>query len=309
MLQTPHFAAFYVSHLKVETAGYDVSVKEALSHLFRLGFHCPRCNARLTKSQAHLLTLLGSHEYRGYDYETVADNIYVCTECGWWHSSTNRCIHWTSTDYVVEDSIINEGIVKRFDIGARDIPNDVLRAYIQSHINDVSLVDHKRWELLMRDIYSDFYDCEVRHIGGPGDNGIDLYAVINEEPHLIQIKRRQRKGVEGVALVREFVAVLMLEGIRNGHIVTTAERFSEPAKRAASHERLRRYGISVELKTIKDIHSMLAITNKATTARTGHPWEQIRDVMVNAQYLEYSEIGNCYDWEYNELDGDHEQAH
>ena len=37
-------------------------------------------------------------------------------------------------------------------------------------------------------IYRDFYgNADVRHVGGSGDNGVDLYAIIDDDPCIVQI--------------------------------------------------------------------------------------------------------------------------
>ena len=84
----------------------------------------------------------------------------------------------------------------------------------------------------MGDCLRDKYDsCEVVHVGGTADRGIDLILVrLDEGPRLVQVKRRtDLTSAEGVQVVRELNGVLFRDNIGKGMVITTASRFTKPA--------------------------------------------------------------------------------
>jgi restriction endonuclease len=170
----------------------------------------------------------------------------------------------------IDDITLYEGIVQVFDLTSLDVPNDLLRRHLAKRIEDLVFLNPKKFEVLMRDVYSDCFDCEVRHVGGPGDNGIDLFAVINDEPHLVQVKRRSNgSSTESVSTVRELIGALISAGVIKGHLVTSARDFSEPARKLTTNVNVRRHNIHIELKAIGDIHDMISVS----TPTIDKPWE------------------------------------
>jgi hypothetical protein len=128
-------------------------------------------------------------------------------------------------------------------------------------------------ERLVQSVYRDVYaDCDVFHVGGPGDGGFDVLMIRREDPgesYLIQVKRRSSaSSVEGVSVVRDLVGAMILEGATRGIVVSTADRFSGPARQAADKAaRRRRY---VELH---DRHRFGELTH-LTTKKPGRPWDE-----------------------------------
>ena len=148
--------------------------------------------------------------------------------CGWWSLSQLR--HYVERCYAY--SVIYAGCAKRFDLSLSTTPIEILRYELARTPRLVHGLHHSSFERLMEQCIRDkFPGSTVRHVGRTGDGGIDLYAVIDDEPCLIQVKRRIRPvRTEGPAVVRELKGVLVREGVWRGIVVTTANHFTASAR-------------------------------------------------------------------------------
>ena len=187
---------------------------------------------------------------------------FFCEGCGWW--LVTSCFLSGPSVYgnqLNQSWKLYEGIIKSYDLDSVDIPLNLLRSHLEDHTDDFGTINPTVFELLVRDIYKDFYEVDVKHVGGPGDHGIDLYAVIGDQPHMIQVKRRSKlDSTESVSTVREFVGALVTNGVRNGHIVTTADHYSAAAQELVANANLKRFDIEITLNSLDDLLSMLALT-------------------------------------------------
>jgi len=105
-----------------------------------------------------------------------------------------------------------------------------------------------RFERFLVDVFrSNHAGCEVIHVGGPGDGGVDLYLVDDtKKKWVIQVKRRARpRKSEPFSTVQSVLGTLVLEGSRYAIVATTSDAFSWPAQRARLCAR--QSGFTVEL--------------------------------------------------------------
>lgn len=200
---------------------------------------------------------------------TLARRVWSCSDCRWWYLRSETCQEFDEDSYH-RTTDYYESIAARFRLDAKNTPLETVREHLRDNATDIGGIHPTTFEHLLRDVYADFYPgANVTHVGGPGDGGIDLWAVIDDEPCLVQAKRRRSDGhVESVVGVRELVGTLALAGLRKGHLVTTAPRFSKAAKRVAAEAASTRYGFLIELKKRDDISKMLRLT----TRRKQRPW-------------------------------------
>jgi hypothetical protein len=125
-------------------------------------------------------------------------------------------------------------------------------------------------EQLVAAAFRETMPCEVRHLGGPGDNGVDVLMITAEKAYAIQVKRRaDPQKTEPVSSIREFLGAMILEGHRNGIFVSTAAQFSRAAELAAKRAPLTGTVDFLELKNARDIHGMFTIG-----ARNQPVWEK-----------------------------------
>ena len=69
----------------------------------------------------------------------------------------------------------------------------------------------QEFERFVGAILRDLLDCEVHHMGGPNDQGIDLLLIDGEKRILVQAKRRTKTGrSEQVSVIREVIGSLVV---------------------------------------------------------------------------------------------------
>jgi hypothetical protein len=197
---------------------------------------------------------------------SVTTDFFTCAQCGWWvvHqdfiSGTDLAdgVHWAK--------------LKQFDIRKADVPIQHLRDYISKNPYKIYDISPQSFEKLLVDCLRDFFDCEARHVGGPGDGGIDIILVISDEPILVQVKRRSSpQAVESVRIVREILGTLLSENVYQGIIISTANRFSKEAIRNVELPVIKSKGYKVSLYDYQTV--LKIITSDRKTAFT--PWSAL----------------------------------
>ena len=160
------------------------------------------------------------------DEPSSSQYLFVCDHCGWWQLITG------SGGFGFKSCKTHRGCLKKYPVDSLDVPLADLRAYLRHHPTDVAHVNPTAFERLMGDCLKDKYGpCEVLHVGGTADRGIDLILIkSDEESYLIQVKRRSNlKSSESVRVVRELNGVLFRENIAKGMVITTASHFTKAA--------------------------------------------------------------------------------
>lgn len=193
--------------------------------------HCPYCKTPLSsigdgwfENDFYFIYLREGDE---------CENLKVCNNCGWWLVFHTVC--WV--EYACDQNLY-EGALRKYDENQYDTPLQSLRRHLLKHHKKLFTLDPTKFERLVADVFRDFYTCEVKHIGGPGDNGIDIYAVINNNPFLVQVKRRSRFDyTEGPRIVRELIGSLIISNEKHGIIVSSANKFSDKAVQTAQMAR------------------------------------------------------------------------
>ena len=160
-----------------------------------------------------------------------SETLYECVHCGWWVYD----YRYETTDEKEQRLGIQleaAADVKHYKISDESAPIVELRKYLMNHPKRIAQINPCKFELLMQDVMKDhFSECEVIHVGGTGDMGVDLKLVRNDlETILVQIKRREDlSSNEGVKVVRELNGVLFREGLAQGMVVTTRKGFTKGA--------------------------------------------------------------------------------
>ena len=188
------------------------------------------------------------HERRGDEARPEYREVVVtaCAHCGYWDARDTY--HWLKDndsdgrahqrmgDHI--QWIRSQGRLRKFSPSDLAAPLDALRRHVERAPDDLRHIHPRTLERLVGSVFSDALDCEAVHVGGPGDNGIDLILLDAEEPIAIQVKRRgDPSKSEGVAVVRDFLGALLLEGRARGMVVTTAHQYSAAARSAADKAR------------------------------------------------------------------------
>lgn len=120
-----------------------------------------------------------------------------------------------------------------------DLPegcNRELALHIRRHPNLLHSFNPTHFEKFVADVFrSNYTDAEVLHVGKSHDGGVDVLLIDSgKEQWLIQVKRRGfQKPSEEVKTIRDLLGAMHLEEARIGIVVSTAGRFSRPAREAA----------------------------------------------------------------------------
>ncbi len=150
-----------------------------------------------------------------------------------------------------------------------------LRRHLRIHNIDLANVNPTIFEKLMGDcIRSAFGPCEVIHVGGTADGGIDLKLVQNDKTtFLVQVKRRSNLSRhEGVQVVRELNGVLFREGAAKGMVITTAAGFTKAALEETKVKTPTKVQYDMRLLAFNDIVEMLNLPSPDPY----EPWQGYR---------------------------------
>jgi len=124
----------------------------------------------------------------------------------------------------------------------------------------------------MTDCLKDFFDCEARHVGGPGDRGIDIVLIISDKPLIVQVKRRSSpNSIESVKVVRELLETLLSENFCHGVVVNTAKRFSKEAVRLVELPVIVNKGYTIELYDYSAVFEIIGRSSKINY----QPWDDL----------------------------------
>jgi hypothetical protein len=201
---------------------------------------CPYCGCALNEMPFEDVS--DGNDTWHYDRHYI---LAFCQRCSHWEfngfEGGNKCMDSSST-------LMAASVAAKFD--------ERLPLGCSSELAQALRRDPKRWHGLSPDVMERFIadvfkanyrNCEVIHVGGPNDRGIDIIFIDdNQTKWLIQVKRRQRSGkAEGFATLQSVLGTLALEGERHGIIATCADYFSHQARQHA--RRASAKGFTVEL--------------------------------------------------------------
>jgi len=213
---------------------------------------CPVCNMNLEEI-----------DVSGVPDEDGVGKVYnICPDCGFWRCENTNT--WCPPVYEIP-------FIKRFDYDSEtpsishlshEIYNDQLKLYN---------MNPKKFELYVGSVLSDFFECEVRHVGQSGDDGTDLIALIGDKPLLIQVKRRGTPGrTEGIDVVKLIFASAFARGVSDGMIITSAKKFSKQAFQWIESPKLKEVGFNF---TLADFNSLMSMIDAVLKKNDSQPWE------------------------------------
>ena len=201
------------------------------------------------------------------DTESLTEPItvaWVCRNCGYWHVNHSSMID----DYEVVP------YVSDFDPSLHTPALSSLAKDIAANQQSVSEMEPRTFEILVGSILTEFFNCDVKHVGRSHDGGVDLIVVAADEPILVQVKRRSRPhAVEGLEVVKNMFASLFSQRAQHGMVVTSAERFTAGAMAWARHPALSENQFTIDLLDMDSLLSMIRAYNTGETPG----WESWRE--------------------------------
>ena len=173
------------------------------------------------------------YAWRGHgtmiDYASCRNSAaaFRCTNCGWWYLRH----HESQSGYNehIAHRRLFEGAIYSFDSTKSIQAISSLRNRIRERKINLTDIAPTALEQLVGAVFRDYFQCKVTHIGGPGDEGIDLLLVYDSEVRtIVQVKRRQHEqGLESPSVVRELVGTMIHSGVNHGLLATSSAGVSE----------------------------------------------------------------------------------
>ncbi len=242
-------------------------VVRSLWDRFRLTMLCPYCHRPTTRA----LSIWRQVDEEFPNSQNVGVN--VCPNCGWW---SYKRMNFEEPGWSHE--IRSMGILRTFDASDHRLPLETLRIELARRPGILYDIHSTKFESLVASIVGDFFDTEVTVVGRTNDGGVDLIYLDADKPVAIQVKRRERpEKAEEVALVREFLGAMLLQGFTKGKIVTTAGRFSKGSYSA--RDRALSLGLLEQFELI-DVTRFLGMFRFNQSNCSKHPWSSIVDSAI-----------------------------
>lgn len=201
-----------------------------LSGLSECGPHCAYCG--------HQMVVVDDSERTDDDELIFRLSLKYCRNCRNW---VWNCYDWVSHDIAHLSDGCPPGPLEATAWSKIADFNQSLPNGISSEIAQAFRQDSKRWHMVSPSYLEHFLAdafrstgnyCEVKHIGRPGDGGVDIVLIDAENRKwLVSVKRRETETkVEPVSTLRDILGAMVLEGSSHAIIATTAGRFSVPAR-------------------------------------------------------------------------------
>lgn len=213
---------------------------------------CPFCG-----SQLRLYNYERHKEFRE-NRATFGFDLAVCMYCFFWQFAGRT---WLAGHYMTGAShSLALSCALTFDKPPPECHNE-LAQYLRRNPDHWHSLSPKDLERLVASIFrANHGDCEVLHVGRPGDGGKDV-ILVHTDGHsrtMLEVKRRRHEGaVEPVTTVRHLLGVLAAEAEHNlrGIVVSTASHFSYSAQLFS--ERAARVGYPIKLVDRGILNKML----------------------------------------------------
>lgn len=191
---------------------------------------CPFCSIRLS--------------IFAYDSEGIAF-LKTCRNCAYWQSFYDRGTYCDSRSSIYS-AFISKG--REFESKLPESCLSEAAQMIRRKQQIWNTIEPRRLEELVADIFrANYSECEVIHVGQPGDGGVDVVFIDSaNQQWLIQVKRRESPfAAEGIGTVRNLLGAMMLNGALKGIVVSTADHFTFRAYEAVGRAGGICFGLSV----------------------------------------------------------------
>jgi len=205
------------------------------------GQACPYCGEALAKPKE--LTNVGLHTTT-----TFYSSVDVCDLCGFWRYAFGDTL--TGVEWTVP-------FTRSFQPEAHTPALAELAARAHDSPERLNVLSPLNFELFVGTVLKEHMECDVKHVGGTHDGGIDLLVLDADPPLVVQVKRRRRRdSAEGVEVVKTMFATMFGGGHGRGMVVTSANRFTRGARAWARLPSLSHAGFEIDLVDINRLIDM-----------------------------------------------------
>ena len=157
--------------------------------------------------------------------------LWYCHNCRFWQT---RLYSAYSACFPQPDNWVYKSKLREFNPNLPNGCDEELALHIRRHPDLVHSFKPTRFEKFVADVFkANYTNAEVTHVGGPKDGGVDVLLIeAGQEQWFIQVKRRGPKKLsEKVSTIRDLLGAMVVEGVRTGVVVSTAERLSPDAQK------------------------------------------------------------------------------
>lgn len=244
---------------------------------------CPFC-----VKEMDCIHLSDSSSREDYDFSwSDSVGIFLCLDCGYWsHYQDHEEYNYTEENITKYTRTVGDwrAILKQFEPHSNQIPIDVLEAEIRKNPTLMYQISPYKMEDIVKQVFKDYFNCEVTHCGKSHDGGIDLLILESDNPILVQIKRRENANtVEPINLIRELLGAMFINSSKKGIFVTTANKFSKTAEKIRDELLAKKKLDYFELIDFNRFCDILNLTNK----KIKKPWNDfyldIKDTVEDAR--------------------------
>ncbi|MDQ1901924.1 restriction endonuclease [Paracoccus sp. WLY502] len=253
---------------------------------------CPCCNIQLLTFEHDLPTKKlgpGFSQIRWLHLE-------ICPACGWWHYRQDYMSH-DQEDKRSTNWELTHALQTEIEIGKTTLPIEALQKHLLRRWEDRKLISAQQAEDLVASVLKEHHGGEVIRTtanANAADGGIDLYLTIGSDgavKRAVQVKRRITSNVEPVEEVRNFVGAMVLSGADSGIYVTTASRFTKPARAIPRFAKEAKAKLEVDLIDGERLFEILQTTNEKKpvqlpqNVRLDQEWRNASGKIITARDL------------------------
>lgn len=261
---------WYVNNKKIKYKNRDIFEDSFSMHDNLAIESCPFCQTPMRRTWYSTVN-------KGDDnYDNGKFILKFCIKCAYWKFSGSD---YSEACMDSPTNIIASSLAAKFDRNPPAGCSAELAQFIVRNPNYLNEINPIRLESLVADVFKQNHRlCEVRHVGRPGDLGVDVLFVDSEETKwLIQVKRREKPNKpEGFSTLQSILGTLILNDSSHGIIVSTSNSFSRPLEKQRGIAQAKGY-------TIKLIDKSL-LTQMVGSIVPNTPW---KDFFINSSVSDY----------------------
>ncbi|WP_084175254.1 restriction endonuclease [Actinokineospora spheciospongiae] len=212
--------------------------------------NCPYCHTSMGATEIH------NHGPEDGD-RTAGQLLEYCPNCTFWQAHglrmqgyEARCSLFYNFDVAVLSSK-----VKEFETDFPEGSLSEISQWLRRHPEKYQTMPPRYLEVLVTKLFRNIGTyVEARHVGRPGDGGVDVLLVDAEGcSWLVQVKRREDvDSAEPVSTIRNVLGSMVLEGFKHSIIVSTADRFTLQAQQATGRAEGKGYEIQLVDRGVLD---------------------------------------------------------
>ena len=160
---------------------------------------------------------------RNWRHGWVTFALSLCPQCGYWHEHEVRFFKDSMPRGSEE---VKTSVLRRYNTDDLDAPLSAVESHLVKRPELLGTIHPVKVEELVGHMLREQLDCETAFTKRSRDGGFDIICVESEAGRrLVQVKRYKNKIT--VSAIREFVGVLIREGVSQGIFVTTGEYTSD----------------------------------------------------------------------------------